>query len=714
MNRDRNQREEFADLYSLLTQTIDDWEVIHEFLSRHPHAAQVRYYRNETPLQLALKARGRRQAGGGNGERIGRMKVVQTLMESDPSSIFSRDEEGRTCLHTACSAGVSYLILMMLMKEEERHPQLFPERNVVLRTDFPSGALPLHSIAACPLMMDTHAKVTTSKHHPINMYQLICTLTPNIVAAYLSTTIIRKANPQAVWDRDCDGEIPLHAAASWGNVGAVLSLLVGAAAVIGEGRSASESIQRAAVTKDDRNKTPLHRACDRICSLASVAEYSTHHRVSGGFRLSRVREDPFQTSNTDESNRSLLHSSQTGNSRRRGRGLESSLRSSFSSSFARRGGVLDEDADGLSDEPETFPQLRASFISPRRSIGRRIFIPLDCDSTEEFAKVEMLARAAYGFFDTEGMSDETPEDNAASIIPASFPEEDTNKSINSSFDLLLHAVIELGCPPEIVWHALAKTNQKTLKDKLGRTPLCVAVDRYIERFAAYSFYMNTDKLVEATEKSMTPDLIDTDRKGSMNEVQRETTSPDGMESDPASKFVQSLLLGYPMLESGGISTLCSDPKVLQPPSPKNTSVAKAEDISTLLEEMLLSEETINILVHSEHGLELASIPNAVGRLPLHSLLEAGVQWHDTAHHDDGGGEEYLPSDSTLLKTLVEAYPAALETAVDTKAGELFPFMMAAAHASAADGARHLETILQLLLKAPNALSLCQKAKGRLA
>ncbi|KAL7523851.1 hypothetical protein ACHAXR_000360, partial [Thalassiosira sp. AJA248-18] len=215
------------ELHTLLSQTIHDWGSIYRCIQLHPHKSRERYYRNESPLQLSLKARER---SGDIKKSIGRIDVLRALVDADPSSLHSRDEEGRSCLHTACAAGRSGDILLWLINAEQC--QTPPQSNLTLRTDYPGGALPLHTIAACPSFDCTaYASGTPTKHrcHPIISYPIQCKITPDILSAYASSTIIRQAHPHALWDRDCEGETALHAAASWGNVGSVLSLLTGAA-----------------------------------------------------------------------------------------------------------------------------------------------------------------------------------------------------------------------------------------------------------------------------------------------------------------------------------------------------------------------------------------------------------------------------------------------------------------------------------------------------
>lgn len=201
---------------------------------------------------------------------------------------------------------------------------------MTLRTDFPGGALSLHLIAACSTFdcIPPTSSVEGEATDQFYRYSLPCAATPDIISAYSSTTCIWQAYPEAVWERDCEGEIPLHAAASWGNVGAILSLLIATAArennCLG---AASSSARRAVLTTDDRNKTPFDRACDRF--LAICVDRSD--RIS--FRRSIPRDDPFEGADAGARRRSLQRSSQMmSSSRRRIPGCGSSLRLSFSSS----------------------------------------------------------------------------------------------------------------------------------------------------------------------------------------------------------------------------------------------------------------------------------------------------------------------------------------------------------------------------------------------
>ena len=132
---------------------------------------------------------------------------------------------------------------------------------------------------------------------------------------------------------------------------------------------------------------------------------------------------------------------------------------------------------------------------------------------------------------------------------------------------------------------------------------------------------------------------------------------------------------------------------------------------------------------------MASVPNSEGQLALHIVLEAGAQWagedngvfngrgSGSGHHEVHVGNKGGYDMNSVIQTLVHACPQALETK-DTKSG-LFPFMIAATQkAKAVDdddddvapdteeeddefsAEQQLETVYQLLLKAPNVVSLC--------
>jgi hypothetical protein len=312
---------------------------------------------------------------------------------------------------------------------------------------------------------------------------------------------------------------------------------------------------------------------------------------------------------------------------------------------------------------------------------------LDGDGEEELAKIEMLAKAAYGFF--EVYSDTTL----------------TLPSPPSRFQLL-HAVIALGCAPEICWHAAATyPHQVEEKDELGRCPLFVACDRLAEctRLANQKRLFDAEKTNEATEK--------------VGVVSNKNV-------DSGTKLVQSLLLGenYPSVLDDLIRSPVEQPSPEPPTCPRRQTnpprslISESRNISfqtstrddEFRECASLSWEIIDILLRSSlfGKPEMASISDAVGRLPLHVILEAGLQLVNCGSDgdDEAGG-------SVVLQSLIDVYPRALEIK-DGKTG-LLPFMIAATPKSPEESTksenggctRQVQTIYQLLLKAPNAIAL---------
>ena len=731
-------------LHTLLSSPIDDWRMVYDRIQHYRHEARERYYRNESPLQLALKAREIRSCPNSNrgksfdcGVEVNRIHVLQALVDADPSCIHSRDEEGRTCLHTACTAGLTEDILQWLIKEEEcrqlrntvndMQSTNSEGRNVTLRTDYPGGALPLHAVAACSTFDCTSALADSSiaNEDYINNYPIQCSITPNILSAYASTTVIRQMNPLAVLDRDCEGEIPLHAAASWGNVGSVLSLLFGAAETQStfNKEQCRELAKVAALTEDDRKKTPLDRACQRVAATCVHVKKTRNNSMASmsSFRRSINRDDPFEASNNFGSNsegrRSLLRSSRTGSGRRRIPGCGSSFRASISSSFV--GLDFDDNDQDNDDQPGSVngaSELRASFVSPRRPIHPvRGLQPLDSDGDEEIAKVEMLARAACGYFEVLGTGNEDANAIKSMGLDAQpltqrkmHPETLSNASKTVDCFQLLHATITLGCPPEIVWHSAAKNpNQVEEKDSAGRVPLFLASERLV---SLYSRLLMKEDPTEIDGEESEDDVSATDAAGHV---------------DTNSEFVESLLLGGdPSVKLGSATfSVQSDQRTLPPSSPESSSILEKKETpgiqpstncndNATKEEILLTLEVMNMLLHSPNfgQSEMASMSNDEGRLALHIVLEAGVQWLEddllaaTVSHD-------LDMDpQPAVGLLVEAYPRALETK-DSLSG-LYPFMIAAASTRGASNEveeecpRQLETVYQLLLKAPNAIGLC--------
>ena len=541
------------------------------------------------------------------------------------------------------------------------------EQNITLRTDYPGGALALHSIAACT-SFDTVSTSDCINHHPLTKYPLLCEVTDNIISAYESTTIMLNEYPQAIWEVDCEGEIPLHAAASWGSVGAVFSLLVGA------GESGSNGFAKAALTRDDRGKTPLDRACERLSSM-SMARERARANTDSNLRQSLIRDDPFDTTTSNSLNegRESLQRSSSQRSRRRIPGCGSSFRSSLSSSFVLGRG------DSLADVGEQL--LRDSFVSPRRAVDPVYGLELlDSDGMEELAKIELLVRAGYGFFETT-----------------------MSHNNNNNFQLL-HAVIALGCPPEIIWHVCATMkHQVEEKDEFGRSPVLLAC----VRFAALYLQQHSNKVSTG---------IDEPQQHEQRECTNEGVGNEESLDEAGCNVVESLLTGGNLLKN---SHNVSEPPNTQLPQLQRTQESsnvdevesEASSDNEIKEQFSLSKEVISILLKSSlfGRPNMASVTNLEGRLPLHIILEAGVQWVD--NDDDiteGDSDKYISYN--VVQLLVEVCPHALEIK-DCTSG-LYPFMIAATAKDISESeveeedTKQLETIFQLLLKAPNTISSC--------
>jgi len=545
----------------------------------------------------------------------------------------------------------------------EQNGESSTEPNITLRTDYPGGALALHSIAACT-SFDYLVSAYDCTNHPLTTYPVLCEVTDNIISAYESTTIMLNEYPQAIWEVDCEGEIPLHAAASWGSVGAVFSLLVGA------GESGSSGFARAALKYDDRDKTPLDRACERLISM-SMAREPPRANTNSNLRQSLIRDDPFgtTTSNSLNEGRDFLQRSGSQRSRRRIPGCGSSFRSSLSSSFVLGRG------DSTGDIGEQL--LRDSFVSPRRQVDPMYGLELlDCDGIEELAKIELLARAGYGFFKTA-------------------------MSHNDNFQLL-HAVIALGCSPEIIWHVCAtKKHQVEEKDQFGRSSLFLAC----ERFASLYSQQHSNKVSTGMDKPLY-EQSDYTNEGVGNEESMD---------EACCSVVESLLTGGNLLKN---SHNVSESPTTQLPqlqlSQESSNVDKVESESSsendIKEQLSLSNEVINILLKSSlfGRPNMASVTNSEGRLPLHIILEAGVQW---VYNDDDITEgDYDKQSSNVVQLLVDVCPHILE--INDGNSGLYPFMIAATAEDTSESeveeedTKQLDTIFQLLLKAPNTISTC--------
>ena len=668
-------------LHTLLStlSTIDDWTPIYQRVKHFPAEARQRYYRNESPLQLSLKVRERKRSkldakSKGNKSRI---EVLQLLIASDPSSVISRDEEGRAPLHTACTAGRSWEILQMLieaedklfrgMKEEEvsgggskiKEQELVEQRTSTLRTDHPGGNLPLHLVAACPSFDESSFQ--GSDFFPYDLMDedaIQCSISQNIISAFNATTTVREAYPQAVWDRDCDGEIPLHSAASWGNVGSVLSLLKGAALH----SHSVDGAREAAQTLDDAGKTPLDRACERVCAM-SVHAKPVRTPSRDNFRESITREDPFMSSARNDRvtmNRNIRLSVR---SRRRIPGVGSSFRSSFTSTSTA--------------DPSDINILRDSFVSSRQPVDPVLGLkPLCEDGQEEFAKVEMLVRAVRGHFSTR---------------PLDF--------------LLLHAIVELECSPELVWHAAAKYPDEVQRiDEQAKSPLLVATEKLSHLLQRRRELRISQRLRDETQQEAhvsSPNRLDDNDEASGSDIS---------ETEAARNyFVQSFFLGKD-------SEIKLDPDHTSPqeqefslnPDPPHAAEAEEESNCKIDTHILLYQEIIDMLIKSKvFGTRgMATIPDNRGRLPLHILLEAGPLWieedDNQSNEESNVGGNTTRQNCRVISTLIEAHPQSLLTK-DSVTG-FFPFMSAATNDENEDEIAVLETVFRLLLEAPAVIS----------
>lgn len=221
-------------------------------------------------------------------------------------------------------------------------------------------------------------------------------------------------------------------------------------------------------------------------------------------------------------------------SQRRIQGCGSNFRSSFSSSFIGGGGgssfTLGSDEENTSPDsllPITSRRLNSSVISYRQSFDPILGLEaLDGDGEEELAKVDLLARAAYGLL---------------TLTPP--PPTDVTLSTSKMFRML-HAVITLGCAPEIVWYAAARyPHQVEEKDEFGKCPLFLACDRLA---------MCTRRLANR-RLSVAEGMLE-----GTNEIEIVAVDVDG---DPDTKFVKSLLLGgeHPCMLKEEVGTATYEP-----------------------------------------------------------------------------------------------------------------------------------------------------------
>ena len=631
-----------CDLFSLLSHDpITNWEPIYRRLRDHPKEARERCYRNESCLQLALKATEQNESYNHPSPNydvscgvIRRIDVLKEIVNADPHAIHWRDDEGRTALHTACSAGRSYEVLQWLLDAENdiiQNSRGNLDSNATLRTDFPGGALPLHSIASCSSFDDSYFRMDHTledcmyakclEHFERCPAQV--KITPRIMAAYASTTTIIQANPKAIWEKDCEGELPLHSAASFGDVGCVLALL-----------AASDNGQ--ALVLNDRQKSPLSCACERIVAFSVHRKEDTRTSIAlarrseiNSLRVSIDRDDPFEDlkegrSKTSGRGRDNLVSS---NNEFRGLGLRESIsgwhgasvRSSFTSSFVLSGGRFGVDQSNI--DP-----FRVSCSLSRRPVHPVIGLDeLDEDVDEEFLKVELLARAACGVGDF----------------------------------YLLHELIKLDQPPEVVWQAACKNPlQVSTKDDLGRTPLHLACERLVR---AVSECCSSNNSVVESENSTAGGAFSWHDSPALDESSLFASAPRQDES-----------------RDDELNTSQSE----------RLSIMSKNEVST-------SSEIINMLLCSSKfgDKEMASVRNSAGRMPLHIILEA-VTWTND-------GDEDNPNP---VKSLIDAYPRALESR-DGLTG-LYPFMIPSTNQLLTEeGLSVIETTYRLFVDSPAVISL---------
>jgi len=672
------------DLRTLLSThaPIDDWTPIYQRVKCFPQEARQRYYRKESPLQLSLKLREMKRTNKSESLSIKRIQVLQLIVDADRSSLTSLDAEGRTALHTACSAGRSWEILQLLVEAEDellRHrkqkggkikeQELVEQRSAMLKTDQPGGNLPLHLVAACPSFDESSFQDSANfPYAPFDEAAIQCSISQSIISAYNATTIIREAYPQAVWDRDCDGEIPLHAAASWGNLGSCLSLLMGATLLsVGDPCAGAKD---AAQTIDDSNKTPLDRACERVCAMC-VHEKPFRAPSRDNFRASVTREDPFMSSDRRDRpmNRNIRLSVNRTQSRRRIPGVGSSFRSSFASTSTA--------------DPSDITMLRDSFISSRQPVDPILGLkPLCDDGHEEFAKVEMLARAAQGHFNM-----------GSGRFVDSFPP-------------LLHAIIELGCPPELVWHSAAKyPHEVEQMNESGKSPLFLAAEKL-----SNLLHLRREKI---SISNSIPHQEAADAKS-------QSGDSDGSEVFEAAavrnSFMQSFFLGNdvqlnlddaaPPVTSNALSPQLEEELT---PDPDLHNVVEEVNQDKVDADILMYQEILDMLIKSRAFGKpaMASIPDRQGRLAIHVLLEAGAPHVNVNQADDESKTtDTARQNPHIINTLIDANPQSLLVR-DYKTG-LFPFMIAATSNTegANESTRELETIFRLLLESTEVISYC--------
>lgn len=413
----------------------------------------------------------------------------------------------------------------------------------------------------------------------------------------------------------------------------------------------------AALTLNDRNKTPLDCACERIIAFSVHGkEPSLRKGTVDTFRSVRIEDDPFADSGIGLVQGSTRRSFANRNINR------SQRRSQLSTSFILSAGMFGGNNDSNNDNT-----LRTSCTFLRRPIHPIFGLErLDEEGDEELTKCELLARAVCGNYSTE----------------------------NCNSFLFVHAATKL-CQPEVVWHAARKyPSHVMMNDEFGRVPLFLACERLV-----------TAVLFKTAPKTPTSvDFLDLTDNGSAFVA---ASLPKYPATNSLSASATEEIIAY---HHSAPSTGIGNPRNQQSSKvTPNTSFLTAQD------QMKSAVEIADMLLYSSAfgNKHMAAIPNNKGRLPLHVVLEA-VPWTD--HNDtevNTHDSKAAAGHPHIIKSLIDANPLALETK-DCTTG-FYPFMIAAVaperkltsdnDANEEMYLSSVETVFRLLLECPTVISL---------
>ena len=284
--------------------------------------------------------------------------------------------------------------------------------------------------------------------------------------------------------------------------------------------------------------------------------------------------------------------------------------------------------------------------------------------------MEMLARAALGQFNV-----------------GSCRSDDSCPS-------LLHSIIELGCPPELVWHSAAKYPHEVEKlDKSGKSPLFIAGEKM------------SDLLRLRRERIAVSDFIPQQEAADGESGLADSDGSEASETAAAKNSFRSLFLendNQVNLDELIANALSSQ---LEGEPPNVTEEATRGKVNA---DILMYQEIIDMLIKSRvfGKPAMASIPDNSGRLPIHLLLEAGGLWISHRSDDESNTIDTARQDPHIIDTLIDANPQALLIR-DYETG-LFPFMIAATSNTegANESKKELETIFRLLLESTEVMSYC--------